>query len=169
MVLGEHCSLLMVVEPAPVTISTRSLSRVTSDTARATAELITSVIMSTPSVSYHSRARLAATSVLFWWSAVTTSTLKPGFCSATKSSTAMRAAVTAPSPLRSEKMPDMSASTPIFTVSPEMPLALSCLALSFAPATALASRAMANRLFVIGLFMMRPRFVVVVLIVCFSR
>ena len=130
--------------------------------------MITSVIMSTPSVSYHSRARLAATSVLFWWSAVTTSTLKPGFCSATKSSAAMRAAVTAPSPLRSEKMPDMSASTPIFTVSPEMPLAF-CLPPSAAPATALASRAMANRLFVIGLFMMRPRFVVVVLIVCFSR
>ncbi len=168
MVLGEHCSLLMVVEPAPVTISTRSLSRVTSDTARATAELITSVIMSTPSVSYHSRARLAATSVLFWWSAVTTSTLKPGFCSATKSSTAMRAAVTAPSPLRSEKMPDMSASTPIFTVSPEMPLAFG-LAPSAAPATPLASRAMAKRLVVIGLCMMRPRFVVVVLIVWFSR
>ena len=69
----------------------RFFSLVSCWTPSATEEVVSSMIASTPSRSYHCRARLEAMSGLFWWSAVTTSTglsrtLPP------KSSTAMRAA-----------------------------------------------------------------------------
>ena len=60
------------VPPVELTI-TLFFSLVTSLTARATDEVGTSRIMSTPSESYHLRAMLEPTSGLFWWSAVTIS------------------------------------------------------------------------------------------------
>ena len=87
--------------PAPVSMKTRFFSFVTWLMASATEEVTPSMIMATPSRSYHWRARAAPTSGLFWWSAETISTASP--CpAALKSSTAMRAATTEPSPLMSE-------------------------------------------------------------------
>jgi hypothetical protein len=66
MVLGEHCSLVSRVEPEPVTISIRFFDSATLETASATPELMTSVMRSTPPVSYHCRAIPVAMSGLFW-------------------------------------------------------------------------------------------------------
>jgi hypothetical protein len=66
-------------------------------TASATDEVGTSTITSTLSVSNHLRAMLEPMSGLFWWSAETISTFMP-FFSAPKSSTAILAAITEPSP-----------------------------------------------------------------------
>ncbi|MNL51985.1 hypothetical protein D3C87_1751250 [compost metagenome] len=88
------------VEAAPELRKILPFSRVISLTARAAEEVGTSTITSTPSSSYHWRAMVEATSGLFWWSAEMTSTLMP-LAAASKSSMAMRAATTEPSPERS--------------------------------------------------------------------
>ncbi|MNT23774.1 hypothetical protein D3C72_1592080 [compost metagenome] len=110
------------VDSAPVLMATllRSLARV--NTAPAMAELFRSMIMSTPSASHHWRALVPPMSALFWWSANTSSmglpcTLPP------KSSIAILAASTEPLPPESAYWPDMSVSTPILTLSSEMPAA----------------------------------------------
>ena len=59
---------------APVTMSIFFFSAEMPCTASATEEVVSSMIASTCSVSYHWRAMLEAMSALFWWSAVTTST-----------------------------------------------------------------------------------------------
>ena len=78
---------------APVTMSIFFFSCEMPWTANATEEVVSSMIASTCSVSYHWRAMLEAMSGLFWWSASTISigapcTLPP------KSSTAILAAST---------------------------------------------------------------------------
>src|SRR5450830_438334 len=108
----------------------RFFSPATLPTAIATLEVGTSTIMSTPSVSYHSRALVAPTSGLFWWSADTISiglpsTLPPNSCAA------ICAATREPGPPMSAYTPDMSFMTPIFTLSPEIAPALA--AAGFAP------------------------------------
>ncbi len=60
-------------------------------TASATEDVVSSVIMSTPSTSYQRRAMAAARSGLFWWSAEITSTFWPSTLPP-KSSTAILAA-----------------------------------------------------------------------------
>ena len=69
-------------------------------TARATEEVVSSMMASTFSVSYHWRAMLEATSGLFWWSALTISTGTPRTLPP-KSCTAMRAASTEDLPPKS--------------------------------------------------------------------
>jgi len=71
-------------------------SRDTSLTARPTEEVGTSVITSTPSVSYHCRAMLEPISGLFWWSPEITWTGWPKTWPA--SSAAICAATTEPLP-----------------------------------------------------------------------
>src|SRR5258706_3530593 len=93
-------------------------SAATLTAASAVEEVTRSAIMSTLSVSIHSRTLVDAMSALFWWSAEITSiglpsTLPP------KSSTAILTASTAPLPDRSEYSPDRSVSTPILTTSSE--------------------------------------------------
>ena len=69
-------------------------------TARATEEVGTSTITSTPSTSIHCRAMVEPTSGLFWWSAKTTSMVaSPIF--PPESSAAIFAAATEPAPARS--------------------------------------------------------------------
>ena len=85
---------------APVTMSIFFFSWESPCTARATEEVVSSMIVSTCSVSYHSRAMFEAMSGLFWWSAETisigaSSTLPP------KSSAAIFAASTEPVPPKS--------------------------------------------------------------------
>ena len=87
-------------------------------TARATEEVVSSMIASTPSRSYHCRAIAEAMSGLFWWSAVrisigTLPILPP------MSSTAMRAASTEPWPPYWAYRPDWSLRTPMRTALPE--------------------------------------------------
>src|ERR671915_227714 len=101
MVFGEQALPVRSEEAAPELRKTLFLSLVIWLIASATDEVGTSVITSTPSLSYHWRAMLEPTSGLFWWSAEMTSTLMP-LSLALKSSTAMRAAITDPSPERSE-------------------------------------------------------------------
>jgi hypothetical protein len=60
-------------------------------TASATEDVVSSMMVSTFSVSYHWRAILEATSGLFWWSAVITSMVAP-LTVPPKSSTAISAA-----------------------------------------------------------------------------
>jgi hypothetical protein len=62
---------------APVTMSIFFFSLDRPWTASATDEVVSSMMESTFSVSYHWRAMLAATSGLFWWSALTISTGTP--------------------------------------------------------------------------------------------
>ena len=100
MVLGEQALPVRSAVPAPELMKILSFSRVISLTASAAEDVGTSKIASTPSWSYHWRAMLEAMSALFWWSAETISTLIP-LDAASKSSTAMRAATTDPSPDRS--------------------------------------------------------------------
>src|ERR1700709_1248173 len=140
MVLGEHCSLVSRVEPDPVTISILFLDSATLETASATPELMTSVIRSTPPVSYHWRAIPEAMSGLFWWSADTSSTLNGGLACSTKSSTAICAGVRAPAPARSENAPAISVSTPILTVPSEI-AGVCATAPAHAPASVAATRA----------------------------
>src|SRR5215831_14089198 len=118
MVFGEQALPVRSELAAPETRKALPFSRVTWLTASATPELGTSRITSTPSTSYHWRAICEPTSALFWWSADTISTLMP-FFAAPKSSTAMRAATTAPGPPTAEYRLDMSDSTPILTTPPE--------------------------------------------------
>ena len=100
MVFGEHFAPVRSEVAAPELMKTLSFSRVMSVTASAAEEVGTSTITSTPSSSYHWRAMLEAMSGLFWWSAETISTLMP-LPAASKSSTAICAATTEPSPERS--------------------------------------------------------------------
>ncbi|MNL68543.1 hypothetical protein D3C87_1932800 [compost metagenome] len=79
------------VVAAPVLMVIFFLSFERACTARPTEEEVSSMIESTCSVSYHCRAMLEATSALFWWSAVTTSTGAPSTLPP-KSSTAIFAA-----------------------------------------------------------------------------
>ena len=94
---GEHCAPVRSDDAAPELRKTLFLSLVIWLMASATDEVGTSVITSTPSVSYHWRAMFEPTSGLFWWSAEMISTLMP-LSLALKSSAAMRAATTEPSP-----------------------------------------------------------------------
>ena len=82
--------------------SSVAFSLATFITPSATDVVTSSVAVSTPSRSNHSRALLAAMSALFWWSAETSSTLKAGFSLATKSSMAICVAITVPLPDTSE-------------------------------------------------------------------
>jgi hypothetical protein len=148
MVLGEHCSLVRRVVPEAVTISTLFFASATLDTASATPELITSVIMSTLPVSYHCRAMLVAMSGLFWWSAEISSTLNEGFSFSTKSSIAICAAVTEPAPAISENRPAMSVSTPILTVPSEMPCVCAGATAQAAASIAAATAARENPVFI---------------------
>ena len=100
MVLGEQALPVRSAEPAPELMKILFFSRVISLTASAADEVGTSTITSTPSWSYHWRAMFEAMSGLFWWSAETISTLMP-LAAASKSSTAIWAATTEPSPERS--------------------------------------------------------------------
>ena len=87
--------------PPPELMNALFFSLVICAMASATEEVGTSNTASTPSRSYHCRVIEAPTSGLFWWSAATTSTFNP--CSSgLKSSTAMRAATTEPSPVESK-------------------------------------------------------------------
>ena len=95
--MGEHFLPVRSEEPPPETRNTLFFSRGISLTARATEEVVTSKMASTPSWSYHLRAMEEPTSGLFWWSAPITSTLKPGFL-AMNSSAAICAATTEPGP-----------------------------------------------------------------------
>ena len=61
------------VVAAPVTMLIFFFSLPSCWTASATEEVVSSMMASTLSVSYHCRARFEATSGLFWWSAVMTS------------------------------------------------------------------------------------------------
>src|SRR3954469_3705632 len=74
-VFGEHLAPVRSELAAPELMNTLPLVRTTSLTARATPELGTSTITSTPSASIHLFAIWVATSALFWWSAEITSTL----------------------------------------------------------------------------------------------
>ena len=85
---------------APVVMVIFSFSRDRPWTASATEEVVSSTIVSTPSASYHSRAREDAMSALFWWSAETTSIGAPATVPP-KSSTAISAAATEPVPPKS--------------------------------------------------------------------
>src|SRR6266853_1752803 len=76
-VLGEHFDPVSSALPAPEPISTLFFCRTISFTASATAEFGISTIRSTPSWSSHLRATTDPTSGLFWWSAKTTSILRP--------------------------------------------------------------------------------------------
>ena len=100
MVFGEQALPVRSDEAAPEFRKILFFSRVIWLTASATDEVGTSTITSTPSWSYHWRAMFEPTSGLFWWSAEMISTLMP-LSAALKSSTAMRAATTEPSPERS--------------------------------------------------------------------
>ena len=73
-VLGEQSLPVRSEVAAPVLMKALPFSRVTWLMAKATDEVGTSTMTSTPSVSYHLRAMLEPTSGLFWWSADTTST-----------------------------------------------------------------------------------------------
>ena len=95
--LGVHLLCVSSEVVAPETTSTLFFCRVTSFTARAAAEFGTSKTASTPSVSNHWRAMLAAVSGWFWWSAPTTSTGTP-LTLPPKSRTASSAATTPPWP-----------------------------------------------------------------------
>jgi hypothetical protein len=64
--LGEHLAPVRSAVPAPEPITTLFFSRLTSATARATAEFGRSTIMSTPSTSYQRPAIADPTSALFW-------------------------------------------------------------------------------------------------------
>jgi hypothetical protein len=94
-------------------MSTLPRSRASPCTASATAELVRSVIMSTPSTSYQRRAIVEAMFGLSWLSAATSSALWPRTGPA--SSIANWAARTEPLPTLSATMLFMSVSTPIFT------------------------------------------------------
>ena len=96
-----HCSLVMGVEAAPLIKAMRFFSLATFITPSATDVVTSSVAVSTPSRSNHSRALFDAMSALFWWSAVSISTLNDGFSLAMKSSIAICVASTAPLPARS--------------------------------------------------------------------
>lgn len=98
---GEHFSPRIAVDRPADGMVTRFFWRAISITASAVDAVGKSVIMSTLPWSNHSRARLAATSGLFWWSAATTSTGLPSTLLPI-SSAAMRAATTEPLPARSE-------------------------------------------------------------------
>ena len=76
---------------APTTMSIFFFSLDSSCIASATDEVVSSVIMSTPSTSYQRRAIEVARSGLFWWSAETTSIFWPS-TSPPKSSIAILAA-----------------------------------------------------------------------------
>lgn len=78
----------------------RFFSRATSSTASAGAEPATSMMASTFCVSYHSRARAAAMSALFWWSATSRSIFLPSTWPP-KSAMAISAAVALPLPVTS--------------------------------------------------------------------
>ena len=97
-----HCSLVIGVEAGPLISATRFISLATFITASAVEVVTSSVAVSTPSRSNHSRALLEAMSALFWWSAETISTLNAGLASAMKSAIAISVASTAPAPARSE-------------------------------------------------------------------
>jgi len=75
-VFGLHCGPVRSAVAADVFRQTRFFSRVTPETASATALLGTSTIMSTPSRSSHCRDNETPTSGRFWWSATSTSTWK---------------------------------------------------------------------------------------------
>lgn len=72
-VLALHDAPLSAEDPPAVTMQTRSFSAEMAEQASATAELVRSVTMSTPSLSYHPRRMPTPTSGLFWWSAAITS------------------------------------------------------------------------------------------------
>ena len=84
-------------------------------TAMPTAELVRSMIASTPSWSNQRRAIAEPMSGLFWWSADRSSILRSGW-RRFASSTASSAATTAPGPTASAKKPLMSVRMPILTV-----------------------------------------------------
>src|SRR5262245_5392802 len=119
MVLGEHALPVRSELAAPETRNTLPFSFVTWLIARATDEVGTSTITSTPSTSYHCRAIFDPTSGLLRWSAVTISILRPLWV-LLQSSTARRAATAEPLPPMSEYRLDMSDITPILTTSPEI-------------------------------------------------
>ena len=73
MLFGVQPSPVSRDEPEPLTIATLFLSLAICATLSAMPELIRLAIMSTLSASYHSRALEAATSGLFWWSAMMSS------------------------------------------------------------------------------------------------
>ena len=79
-------------------------------------ELVPPTSMSTPCWSNHSRALLAATSALFWWSANTNSIFLP-LTVPPKSAIAILMASAPAGPSMSAYTPDMSVTKPIFTTS----------------------------------------------------
>ena len=99
-VVGAHLAPVRSDAAAPDTRNTLFFSRTTSLTARATDEVGTSTMTSTPSRSIHWRTMLEPTSGLFWWSAETTSMGAPATLPP-KSSAAIRAATAEPGPVMS--------------------------------------------------------------------
>src|SRR6185369_7003387 len=94
-------------------------SAATLDMARAVPELVPPISMSSPCVSNHSRALVAATSGLFWWSADNTSIFLP-LMAPPMSAMAILMASTPPWPSRSAYTLDMSVMIPMRITSPEI-------------------------------------------------
>ena len=72
-----HWSLVSAEVAAPTAMKGFFFSAATFAMARFVPELVPPISMSRPWVSNHSRALVAATSGLFWWSAETSSTFLP--------------------------------------------------------------------------------------------
>src|SRR4051794_23183371 len=102
-------------DPPAVTMQTRSFSAEMAEQARATAELVRSATMSTPSLSYQPRRIPTPTSGLFWWSAAITSTFMLGLA-AMNSAAACFAQATPFGPLMSRYGPERSVSTPTLMI-----------------------------------------------------
>ncbi|SFM56565.1 hypothetical protein SAMN05192568_103831 [Methylobacterium pseudosasicola] len=98
---GEHFSLIAAMATPAESIVTRFFCLAISITASAVEEVGKSAIMSTLPWSNHSRARLAAMSGLFWWSAAMSSTGAFRTFPPT-SSMAICAATAEPRPVKSE-------------------------------------------------------------------
>src|SRR5215813_13271878 len=101
MVLALHFGPVRSDAAAPETMNSLFLLAATWLTASATPEFGTSMIMSTLSTSYHWLATLEPMSGLFWWSALTSSTLM-SLLVAVKSAIASFAAAVEPGPPMSE-------------------------------------------------------------------
>ena len=114
MVLGLHWSSVSEATVADALSIILSFSLATWATASATEDVGTSAAMSTP-LSNHCRAIETATSGLFWWSALMTSTSQSRWDFI--SSTASCVAATDVGPVLSRYVPERSVSTPIVSLT----------------------------------------------------
>src|SRR5690606_1857334 len=136
---GLQSSLVSRVVPAPTANSGLRRSVATLAIARPVAEFVPAMSMSRSCWSNHSRAFAAAMSALCWWSATSSSLLRPSI-SPPISAIAIRIASTPPGPSTSAYTPPMSVMNPIRITSPEY-----CASAGWPPAIRAAAQSVMER------------------------